>query len=110
MAVNKDFLDYASKGKRNLLFEGDRLFSASNLRYLSTLYQMRIIILEQGEGELTRRHEARGDTQSDKFLKGRKTKINNIKEEFAGIFEPFRLNEISDTVSLSTEIWDWIAT
>lgn len=108
MAVNKDFITYVDMEKRNIMFEGDRLFSANNLIHISSRYHLRIIVLEQDEETLHKRHLDRGDTQTEKFLKGRKTKINNILSEFSGKCEVFRLNEISDTVSLSNELWQWL--
>jgi len=114
MAVNKDFLSYLEakcKGAnpRHIVFEGDRLFSATNLRYILDKYQTRICILKQSEQALHKRHMARGDTQSEKFLKGRKTKIDNIQKEFSGNSEIFWLNEISDTKSLSSKLWRWLS-
>jgi retron-type reverse transcriptase len=114
MAVNKDFLSYLEakcKGEnpRHIVFEGDRLFSATNLRYILDKYQTRICILKQSEEALHKRHMARGDTQSEKFLKGRKTKIDNIQKEFSGNSEIFWLNEISDTKSLSGKLWRWLS-
>lgn len=110
MAVNADFLAYANIKNRNLMFEGDRLFSLKNLRQLTNQYQTRIIILTQTDEELHRRHEARGDTQTDKFLKGRKTKINNIISEMAGKIEQFTLNDTSETERLKQDLWEWITT
>ena len=34
MAVNKDFIKYVKLNKRNILFEGDRLFSLNNIKLI----------------------------------------------------------------------------
>jgi hypothetical protein len=108
MAVNKDFLQYMEMKKRNILLEGDRLFSLNNLRAIQHLYHLRVIVLQQDEDTLHKRHLARGDTQSEKFLKGRKTKTQNILD--AGDLNPevYQLNEINDTIRLSNNIWSWL--
>ena len=108
MAVNKDFLTYMERKQRNILFEGDRLFSLNNLRAINNLYHLRVIILKQDENTLEQRHKNRGDTQSEKFLKGRKTKVGNILNAQDLPIEVYQLNEISDTVSLKDKIWPWL--
>ena len=108
MAVNKDFLQYMEMKKRNILFEGDRLFSLNNLRSINHLYHLRVIVLEQDEDTLRKRHVTRQDTQSEKFLKGRKTKIQNILDAKDLPIEKWKLDEINDTVRLSNNIWSWL--
>ena len=108
MAVNSDFLEYMRLGKRNILFEGDRLFSLNNLRDIKDKYHLRTIVLEQDDETLHQRHIDRGDTQSDKFLKGRKTKIANILAAHDLEIEVYQLNEISDTISLKDDLWSWL--
>ena len=108
MAVNSDFLAYANMQKRNILFEGDRLFSLKNLRSLRDKYHLRTVVLQQDDNTLHQRHIDRGDTQSDKFLKGRKTKIANILAADDLEIEVYQLNEISDTISLKDDLWSWL--
>ena len=110
MAVNKDFLRYVEMKKRHILFEGDRLFSLNNLRAINHLYQLRVIILKQDESTLHKRHRDRGDTQSEVFLKGRKTKVANILAAQDLPIEVYTLNEISDTISLKNKLWSWLIT
>tara|TARA_R100000388_G_scaffold90978_1_gene72735 strand:- start:266 stop:484 length:219 start_codon:yes stop_codon:yes gene_type:complete len=67
-----------------------------------------VIVLEQDEETLRKRHVARQDTQSEKFLKGRKTKIQNILDAKDLPIEKWKLDEINDTVRLSNNIWSWL--
>lgn len=103
MAVNKDFLKYVKLNKRNILFEGDRLFSLNNIEYIKQYYETNIILLENDEKTLNHRHQERNDSQSDKFLKGRKTKINNISNHFSEI-SVYSLKNPDDSIKLSDHI------
>ena len=84
MAVNKDFQKYVRLQKRHIVFEGDRLFSKDNLALLDQYYELKIIVLSASEEEKHERHILRGDTQSETFLRGRATKIKNIRDAFGG--------------------------
>jgi len=108
MAVNSDFLDYMKLKRRHILFEGDRLFSLNNLRSIKDQYHLRTIVLKQDDQTLKQRHIDRADTQSEKFLKGRKTKIANILAADDLSIEVYQLNEISDTISLKDKLWSWL--
>ena len=103
MAVNKDFLKYIKLNKRNILFEGDRLFSLNNIEYIKQIYDTKIILLENNENTLHNRHKERNDSQSDKFLKGRKTKIKNISNHFKDI-EVYSLQNFEESKILSDKI------
>ena len=92
MGVNKQFLQYISMVQSNIIFEGDRLFSLNNLIKLNELYDLRIIILVNSPETLLKRHKDRNDTQTDKFLKGRSTKIKNIKKHVKNNLEHDRMN------------------
>lgn len=81
MAVQKDYQKYIDKIMMNTIFEGDRLFTKNNLLDICKKYETKIIILENDKQTLQERHIERGDNQSEKFKKGRATKINNIELE-----------------------------
>ena len=81
MAVQKDYQKYIDKIMMNTIFEGDRLFTKNNLLDICKKYKTKIIILENDKQTLQERHIERGDNQSEKFKKGRATKINNIELE-----------------------------
>lgn len=72
-----------SKGY-NIVFEGDRLFTASFLEAMVETYdhESRIYVLETSKQEREARYESRGSDQSEKFLAGRETKIGNICSNF----------------------------
>jgi len=77
MAVHNDFKKLIKKQmKYNILFEGDRLFTSSILEFLDEHTDMNAIILKSIHTE--QRHIDRKDNQSEQFIKGRNTKINNI--------------------------------
>jgi len=85
MSVQPDAIAFVEKASKKytdytLLLEGDRLF---NQKFLDSIkgygLAISIIVLGVSKKELHKRHKHReGDTQTDKFLKGRKTKVNNI--------------------------------
>ena len=111
MGVNKQFLQYISMVQRNIIFEGDRLFSLNNLIKLNELYDLRIIMLVNSPETLLKRHKDRNDTQTDKFLKGRATKIKNIQEHFGGIIgrvETYTLTNLQESETLSNNIYNWL--
>ncbi len=77
MAVQPHFIRFCSKitdGK--ILFEGDRLFNQS----LFDKVKCDIMIIEVDENTEKLRHEKRNDNQSQKFIKSKHTKIENIKK------------------------------
>ena len=79
MAVQPDFdefldlkdLDY------NVLFEGDRLFNLKSLKRAKQIKDLHVFIVESVHTKT--RHIDRNDSQTEKFIKGRVTKVNNIK-------------------------------
>ncbi len=81
MAVQNHFDKYVAKKHKHLMFEGDRLFTKNNLLNLIHTHDTRIIILQADDKTLHQRHIDRNDNQNEKFLKSRKTKIENIIKE-----------------------------
>ena len=81
MAVQKDYDKFIEQKKYNILFEGDRLFTKNNLLYAVKNFDTKIIILESDKDTILQRHIQRADNQSQKFIKSRITKIQNIKKE-----------------------------
>jgi len=109
MNVNPHFHKYIGQQNRNILFEGDRLFTKANIEALNTLYETRIIILNASQQTLDDRHIARGDSQSEKFLAGRKTKIANIKAAFPDQIEDCELLTEADTSYLCQDLLEWLS-
>ena len=85
------------------IFVCSELFSLNNIKYIKQIYDTKIIILENDEKTLNHRHKERKDSQSDKFLKGRKTKINNISNHFEEI-EVYSLQNLNESINLSDKI------
>ena len=106
MAVNQDFIKYVKLNKRNILFEGDRLFSLNNIKFIKELYKTKTIILENDQNTLNNRHKERNDNQSAQFLKGRITKISNILNYFNDI-ELKTLKNIDESNILAKEIIEY---
>jgi len=81
LAGNPSYQNYA------LLFEGDRLFNQSFLNFCFTLDlseapSCAIYVLEASDHTKTFRHQSRGDTQPQSWLKGRITKVARLKAAF----------------------------
>ena len=106
MAVNQDFIKYIKLNKRNILFEGDRLFTLNNIKLIKESYKTRTIILENDQKTLDSRHLDRNDNQSAQFLKGRITKISNICNYFNDI-EIHTLNNIDQSNNLANQIIEY---
>lgn len=77
MAVQPNFIEFLSKIKNSkVIFEGDRLFNQS----LFDEIECKKIILQAEKNIINQRHIKRNDSQTEKFLKAKKTKIKNILE------------------------------
>ena len=65
------------------IFEGDRL---SSVKFFTTAQQagheVVIVALEVSDTTREARYAERGSDQNQKFIDGRRTKVNNIREEF----------------------------
>lgn len=100
MAVINDAIKYLIEmndreefAETALLFEGDRLFCKKFLDECKNIAPTAIMILEASEEQKKKRHLSRGDSQSDKWLEGRKTKVQNIAEAFPEAFRFQNNNE-----------------
>lgn len=84
-----DFLKAIEVDFKNpiVLFEGDRLFNKSFIKAIKERYDTGLYITTANEKEKQRRHISRGDTQTEQWLKGRKTKIANILKANDDIFK-----------------------
>jgi len=106
MAVQKDYETYIDKVIMDCIFEGDRLFTKKNLLNLCMKYETKIIVLENDNNTLEFRHQQRGDNQSNKFIKGRTTKINNIlsDKDLKPHIHVHKLNSYIESQDLAKEI------
>ena len=84
MAVMKDALDFLKHNKKDVLIEGDRLFTAKFIQAVMDMgYDTNIIVcIVDSLLEVVKRYRKRGKMQDPKFLKGRHTKIVNIMMDF----------------------------
>ncbi len=102
------WLDAGAPGSlRALTFEGDRLFGLSALGALrAAVPGTMLVVLEAGPEELTRRHAARRDGQTEAWLRGRRTKVQRIAREMgaerweSGSLEQARANAARLTEAL----------
>jgi hypothetical protein len=63
----------------NIIFEGDRLFNSKFLEHISKHTKHFEILLLQAKPDIVKqRHIDRNDTQTEKFINSRKTKLENI--------------------------------
>lgn len=84
MAVQPKAIEFLHETSSNVLFEGDRLFTASFLEAASELVDkgeldLKILMVNADPEIVEQRHKDRNDSQTEKFLKGRATKYDNIR-------------------------------
>lgn len=107
MAVQPEAETFFLENNKNVIFEGDRIFNNKMLSFIrDNGYELLVIILEANEKLLKERYDLRGSDQSDKFINGRKTKYENIKNDsklnvYIAMHEtPKNTNEIIDSIDL----------
>lgn len=107
-ALLSEWADLIGLHGRIVLFEGDRLFNRITLSRVIQLQLPHFFYLVETTPELLQqRHISRVDTQSTAWLKGRATKIINLREEFT----PTTLinNNVVDLLSNVTTLMSAIA-
>lgn len=84
MAVQPAVKEFVLSTTSNILFEGDRVFNQSFLEFLAEQRntELDIVYLTADSDILKARYAARGSDQSETFLKGRKTKYENLLTNF----------------------------
>lgn len=80
MSIQPTAVSFVNSTQSNILFEGDRLTNGKFYDFLLTQKNCNVefVVLSAKEETLNSRYSDRGSNQSDKFLKGRETKISNI--------------------------------
>lgn len=81
MAVQPDMIEFIKSLDKpmKIIIEGDRLFTESFIKFLENeKIHYQIIILKATPSETIQRYRKRGRMQTEKFLKGRATKLQNI--------------------------------
>ena len=105
MAVQPSAVEYVTGTPAPVvIFEGDRLCSVSFFRACQDAgHQLHIIVLNTPDSVREQRYQDRGSDQSDKFIKGRITKIKNIRNEFgANLMDDGCVVEFDHTVPEDT--------
>ena len=111
MAVQPDFDKYRDKNHKHIIFEGDRLFTKNNLLNLTATHETKMVILENIKTVLHERHIARADSQTEKFLKGRHTKLENIitEELLQPYIERYTLSNPAETNNLAERLAQFVS-
>lgn len=84
MSIQPIATEFVKSTSSNILFEGDRLTNGKFYDMLLCLPETKVnfVVLTSKKNILKERYESRGSNQSETFLKGRKTKIDNILTNF----------------------------
>lgn len=101
--VQKLLWSHATSPYKTVVFEGDRLSNPSLIKFIENLgLELHAFVLEVSQEVLDQRRAARGDTFSEKWLKGRKTKVHN----FRNASDKFRVlrNETGDDLQKNLEL------
>lgn len=88
MAVQPEAIKFLATLPKDavLLYEGDRLFTASFLESCVDNYDTTIVYLSTNKEIRTERYKERGSDQNETWLQGRETKIGNILTNFVLMF------------------------
>ena len=78
----RDFIDQEAPKHKHIFLEGDRFFRAKDLEWLLDNHDAKVYILTVSADEEKRRHIQRQDTQTEKWLQGRRSQISNILTNF----------------------------
>ena len=109
MSCQTNVTEFVQSTTSNIMFEGDRLTNTKFYNMLMELpeTELKIIILEVDQKILNQRYAERGSNQSETFLRGRETKIDNILRNFElrEYTEIFKNESIED----QTKVLDFIS-
>jgi len=108
MAVMPEAIKFIGETSSNVMFEGDRLTSTKFFDFLLTLpeTEVSILVITAPQTIMNERYEERGSNQSETFLKGRKTKINNIRGnlDYMTHIEVFENKDATDMYTIINKI------
>ena len=82
--INKfrEFINQEQPKYRHIIIEGDRFFRAKDIEWLVETHNAKVFVLTVNPQEEKRRHIERQDTQTEKWLSGRRSQISNILTNF----------------------------
>jgi hypothetical protein len=91
-----------------VLFEGDRLFTASFLEHCVDTYDTDILYLETDKTIREDRYKERGSNQNETWLRGRESKIANILSNMSLMFNTskFKNNTLQEQKTIVEYIMD----
>lgn len=97
MGVQPHFEAFVRTQSANLLIEGDRLANAKSLEAcLGWGYRVSVVELRADARTRQVRYTQRGSEQSESFIKGRLTKIRNLRLNMAGDHPNFRWTHLNN--------------
>ena len=74
----REFIIQEGPKYKHIIIEGDRFFRMKDIEWLVSEYDAKIYVLIVNRAEEIKRHILRKDTQTEKWLKGRRSQISNI--------------------------------
>jgi hypothetical protein len=106
----RDFIDQEAPKHKHIFLEGDRFFRAKDIEWLLDNHNAKVYILTVNAEEEKRRHIERQDTQTEKWLQGRRSQISNIQTNFMlmGRIDILQNNTMEDSENIQKEILEWI--
>jgi uridine kinase len=112
MAVQPEAIKFLATLPNNaiVLFEGDRLFTASFLEHCLENYDLSIIYLSTSKETRNERYKERGSNQNETWLQGRETKISNIMTNMNLMFntEKYNNNNLQEQRYILDKIYDMV--
>ena len=78
----RDFINQEAPKHKHIFLEGDRFFRAVDIEWLISEHNATVYVLTVSAEEEKRRHIQREDTQTEKWLAGRRSQISNIMTNF----------------------------
>lgn len=112
MAVQPEAIKFLAQLPENsiVLYEGDRLFTASFLEDCLEKYDLHIIHLKTNEEVREERYKLRGSNQDQTWLRGRESKINNILTNMVLMFnvESFNNNSYDEQEKVFEKIMELV--
>ena len=88
----REFIDQEHQNYKHIIFEGDRFFRTVDIEWVLEKHNSKVLILTVEAKEEERRHKERKDTQTEKWLNGRRTQIKNIMVK-CGMITPSKVKE-----------------
>lgn len=109
MAVQPEAVKFLESLPENaiVLYEGDRLFTASFLEHCLDKYNLEIIYLSTSKEVRSERYKERGSNQNETWLQGRETKIANIMSNMTLMFNTSKYpnNNLEEQKQVLNEIY-----